>query len=69
MDHIELSLVIPTYNERENIGILLARAHKILKEAGYSSRFIVVDDDSPDRTWEAAQALVPEHPDSELSVA
>jgi dolichol-phosphate mannosyltransferase len=52
-----LSLVIPTYNERENIGLLITRVNEILKETGLPFEIIVVDDDSPDRTWEAALDL------------
>ena len=50
-----LSVVIPTYNERENMGLLLERLSRALGELGMESEVIVVDDDSPDRTWEAAQ--------------
>src|SRR5256885_1909669 len=48
---IEVSLVIPTYNERENIGSLLQQVYVVLKETGRSFEVIVVDDDSPDGTW------------------
>ena len=60
MGNIELSLVIRP-NERENIGILLERAHKVLHQSGHSFEIIVVDDDSPDRTW-SCSALITEYP-------
>ncbi len=47
------SLVLPTYNESENLAQLFARIGKIL--AGHSFEVIVVDDDSPDGTWAEAQ--------------
>jgi dolichol-phosphate mannosyltransferase len=49
-----LSLIVPTYNERNNIPELFAR---IKKSANFSFELIVVDDNSPDGTAEAAQAL------------
>jgi dolichol-phosphate mannosyltransferase len=54
---IEVSLVIPTYNERENIGSLLQQAYAVLKETGCSFEVIVVDDDSPDGTWQVVQEM------------
>jgi dolichol-phosphate mannosyltransferase len=59
---LEVSLVIPTYNERENIGLLIKRVHGVLKETGIPFEIIVVDDDSPDRTWEAAETLCTDYP-------
>ncbi len=50
-----LSLVIPTYNEVENLPILVGRLADILSMIDYE--IIVVDDDSPDRTWELAEAM------------
>lgn len=44
-----LSVIIPTYNERENIEYVLSRCLESLD--GYDVECIVVDDDSPDRTW------------------
>lgn len=57
-----VSLVIPTYNERENIEPLIKRVCGVLNETGLPYEIIVVDDDSPDRTWQAAQTLVGEYP-------
>jgi dolichol-phosphate mannosyltransferase len=57
-----LSLVIPTYNERENIGLLIKRVNEVLREVARPFEIIVVDDDSPDRTWEVAEALRPDFP-------
>ncbi len=54
---IDFSLVIPTYNERENLPVLLQRLDRIL--AHYKFEVIVVDDDSPDNTW--AEAQVQQH--------
>ncbi len=52
---IKLSVVIPTYNERENIPILIDRIKAALGKI--SHEIIVVDDDSPDRTWELVAEL------------
>ncbi|MHA1708833.1 MAG: glycosyltransferase, partial [Candidatus Baldrarchaeia archaeon] len=50
-----LSIIIPTYNERDNIPKLLARIHSVLHTIDYE--VIIVDDNSPDRTWEVAEKL------------
>jgi dolichol-phosphate mannosyltransferase len=55
---LRLSLVIPTYNERANIAELVARLTELL-DASQRGRYelILVDDDSPDRTWELGLEL------------
>jgi dolichol-phosphate mannosyltransferase len=50
---LDFSLVLPTYNERENLAQLFARLGRVL--SNYNFEVILVDDDSPDGTWEAAQ--------------
>ncbi len=50
-----LSLILPTYNESESLPVLLPKLAAALK--GLEFEVIVVDDDSPDRTWEVAQKL------------
>lgn len=56
----ELSLIVPTYNERENIVPLVERIHKSL--SNYNYELIVVDDNSPDQTSELAKTLSSKYP-------
>ena len=60
---IQLSIVLPTYNESKNIKEMVRRLAPLLEQA-YGQRYeiIVVDDDSPDRTWEVAESLASEYP-------
>ena len=50
-----LSLVLPTFNEAENLPLLLPKLEEVLK--GIPHEIIIVDDDSPDQTWHIAQEL------------
>jgi dolichol-phosphate mannosyltransferase len=60
---VQLSLVLPTYNERRNLEPLIAQISQILDGAiAEPYELIVVDDDSPDCTWEAALALTETYP-------
>jgi dolichol-phosphate mannosyltransferase len=49
---IQVSVVLPTYNEAGNIGPLIEALFAHLPEA---SEIIVVDDDSPDLTWQSVE--------------
>ena len=51
-------VVIPTYNERDNIEPLLARLHTAVPEADA----LIVDDGSPDGTGELADKLAADDP-------
>ncbi|MEH2160689.1 MAG: glycosyltransferase [Nostoc sp.] len=62
-ESIDLSLVIPTYKERDNIQNVVSILTQLLDESiAGKYELIVVDDDSPDRTWEIAQSLTEEYP-------
>lgn len=50
-----VDVILPTYNERENIVSLIESLGHILMEAGIDYRIVVVDDDSPDGTAEAVR--------------
>jgi dolichol-phosphate mannosyltransferase len=52
-----LSLIIPTYNEAHNIKLLIERIIPILERVVEKFEVIIVDDDSPDETWQIAQQL------------
>ena len=51
-------VVIPTYNERDNLEPLLARMHAVVPDA----QVLVVDDGSPDGTGELADKLAADDP-------
>ena len=52
-----ISIIIPTYNERENIGRLVPAISGALKESGMNGEIIVVDDSSPDGTSDLVKGL------------
>jgi dolichol-phosphate mannosyltransferase len=59
----ELSLIIPTFNEGQNIRELVGALVKLLdRTIPKNYELIVVDDDSPDRTWEIADELASTYP-------
>lgn len=55
MEIEKISVIIPTYNEKENITKLIPAIHNVLK--GYEYELIVIDDNSPDGTAEMAEKL------------
>jgi len=55
-----VSIIIPTYNEKDNIAPLLARIDKAL--SGYDYDILIVDDGSSDGTIEAASELASRYP-------
>ncbi|MET1101949.1 MAG: glycosyltransferase family 2 protein [Pyrodictiaceae archaeon] len=55
-DEPEITVIVPTYNERENIPILLRKVRDSLSKC-CSYEIIIVDDDSPDGTGVYAEEL------------
>ena len=51
----ELSVVVPTFNERDNVTTLFHRLETAL--AGKAWEVIFVDDNSPDGTWDVVRGL------------
>jgi dolichol-phosphate mannosyltransferase len=51
----DLSIVVPTYNERANLERLLDRLERTLSEVNWE--LIIIDDDSPDGTAQKAREL------------
>jgi len=55
------SIVVPTFNESHNLAELIAQLKPaIASEVGDSYEIIVVDDNSPDGTWQVAAELAAE---------
>ena len=53
---VRVLVIVPTYNEAENIRQVLARIRESLPQAG----ILVVDDGSPDGTANLAEEVAPE---------
>jgi dolichol-phosphate mannosyltransferase len=51
----ELSVIVPTFNERDNVTTLFRRLETAL--AGVAWEVIFVDDNSPDSTWDVVRGL------------
>jgi dolichol-phosphate mannosyltransferase len=54
---VQLTICLPTYNERENLEPLVRALADVFTENGLDARILVVDDNSPDGTGELADAL------------
>jgi dolichol-phosphate mannosyltransferase len=50
-----LSLILPTYNERKNLEIYLPKLISFLNNSKLDFEILIVDDNSPDLTWELAE--------------
>ena len=61
-DNTSLSIIIPTYNERDNLSELLVRIHRSVGSLNYLYEVLVVDDDSPDETWKVAARYSKNYP-------
>ncbi len=59
---IELSVVVPLYNEAENLGALLDRLLPVLDGIGAPYEAILVDDGSRDATWAGISSVAARHP-------
>ena len=63
MEGVSLSIVVPVYNEAENIAPLVERVQSALADWPGSVEIIFVDDGSTDATWKLLtdlQARLPE---------
>jgi len=60
---LSFSLIIPTYNEGQNVPKIVNQLTKLLDEVLPGDyELILVDDNSPDETWKIAQELIPSYP-------
>jgi len=59
---MKVVLVIPTYNERDNIRTLLDALHSAQKSVTHTISYLVVDDTSPDGTAQVVREYAKKHP-------
>jgi len=62
MDEVVLSIIVPTYKERDNIGILITRIDLTLRSVRIPCEIIIIDDNSPDGTADYAEKLSKTYP-------
>ncbi len=59
---VDLSIVIPIYNEEENLPILYEKLKEVLDKLGKNYEIIFVNDGSTDRSWEIIKQLAEKDP-------
>ncbi|MBW1915781.1 MAG: glycosyltransferase family 2 protein [Deltaproteobacteria bacterium] len=57
-----ISIILPTYNEVENIRVIVANLLRLLEKENIEGEIIVVDDDSPDGTAAIAMGFIEKYP-------
>ena len=55
-------IVMPAYNESENIGLVVAQWHEVVEKIGNNSRLLIVDDSSKDDTFKILLELMKQYP-------
>ena len=60
---VKFSLIVPTYNESKNLAKLVEILTQLLNNYFHENyELIIVDDDSPDLTWQVGLDLLPNYP-------
>jgi len=57
-EQVNLSVVVPVFNEVENVRHLCEKLHEVLSKIGRSYEIVLVDDGSMDGTWEKMRETV-----------
>lgn len=60
-DPVALSIVVPTYNERDRLPDLVAALFRAYAAEGMTAELVIVDDNSPDGTGALADELAESH--------
>jgi glycosyltransferase involved in cell wall biosynthesis len=59
---VDLSIIVPVYNEAENVSPLVKRLDSAMKKAGISYEVVFVDDHSTDGTVAKVKSLKATYP-------
>ena len=63
MNKMDISVVIPLYNEDESIPELYAWIARVMKEHHFTYEVIFINDGSTDRSWEIISELHKQQPE------
>jgi len=58
---MDISVIVPLYNEEESIGELFSWIQRVMKEHGFSYEVIFINDGSTDKSWSIISQLCNEH--------
>ena len=59
---MDISVIIPSYNERESLPELIAWIDRVMQEHSFSYEILVIDDGSTDGSWTEIQTLSTKYP-------
>lgn len=62
MKELDISVVVPLYNEEESLAELQAWIARVMQANGFSYEVLFVDDGSTDRSWKVIERLQAENP-------
>ena len=62
MNKLDISVVVPLYNEAESLPELVAWIDRVAAEHAYAYEVILVDDGSSDGSWDVIEALKKQYP-------
>ena len=62
-EKIDISVVVPLYNEEESLPELYAWIERVMDEHHFSFEVLFVNDGSTDHSWDVIQRLSEEHPE------
>lgn len=62
MTNMDISVVVPLYNEEESLPELAAWIGRVMKENGLAHELILVDDGSTDASWKVIEELSRQNP-------
>jgi glycosyltransferase involved in cell wall biosynthesis len=54
---MDVSIVVPLYNEEESLPELCAWITRVVEENGFTYEIVLIDDGSTDRSWEVIESL------------
>ena len=60
---MDISVVIPLYNEEESLPELQAWIKRVMEANGFSYEIIFVNDGSTDRSWQVIEELASKYPE------
>ena len=59
---MDISVIVPLYNETESLPELAAWIRRVMETNGYSYEILMVDDGSTDGSWDTVLSLAKENP-------